>query len=72
MVREVHGQPEVTSPSARTLPCSTRVGSVGRPLPGTEIIVANDGELMVCGPHLFQDYMGHRRPRRTRLRATGC
>lgn len=58
VVRELYGQSEVTGPSTLSLPGSTRVGSVGKPLPGTEITVAEDGELLVRGPHVFQCYMG--------------
>ena len=58
VVRELYGQSEVTGPSTLSLPGSTRVGSVGKPLPGTDIMVAEDGELRVRGPHLFQCYMG--------------
>lgn len=57
-VRELYGQSEVCGPSTMSLPGSTRVGSVGKALPGTEIRVAEDGELMVRGPHLFQGYQG--------------
>lgn len=58
VVRELYGQSEVTGPSTLSLPGSTRVGSVGKPLPGTEITVAEDGELRVRGPHVFQCYVG--------------
>lgn len=57
-VRELYGQSEVCGPSTLSLPGSTRVGSVGKPLPGTELRVADDGELLVRGPHLFKGYMG--------------
>jgi long-chain acyl-CoA synthetase len=57
-VRELYGQSEVCGPSTMSFPGSTRVGSVGKALPGTEIRVADDGELLVRGPHLFQGYMG--------------
>ena len=59
VVRELYGQSEVTGPSTLSMPGSTKVGSVGKPLPGTEIRMADDGELLVRGPHVFQGYMGN-------------
>lgn len=58
VVRELYGQSEACGPSTISLPDSTKVGSVGKPLPGTDIRVADDGELFVRGPHIFQGYLG--------------
>ncbi|MFF1655235.1 AMP-dependent synthetase/ligase [Streptomyces sp. NPDC058255] len=38
-----------------------KLGTVGRPLPGTDIHVADDGEIFVWGPSVFQGYINDAR-----------
>ncbi|HEX5357582.1 MAG TPA: long-chain fatty acid--CoA ligase [Aquabacterium sp.] len=57
-VREGYGQSEACGPSTLSLPEHTKIGSVGKALPGTEIRAADDGELLIRGPHIFHGYMG--------------
>lgn len=56
VIREVYGQSETCGPATLNLPGATRIGSVGRALPGTEVRIAGDGEVLIRGPHVFQGY----------------
>jgi long-chain acyl-CoA synthetase len=58
VIREVYGQSEDCGPTSISLIGSTRIGAVGKPLTGTQVRIADDGEILVRGPHVFQGYMG--------------
>lgn len=57
-VRELYGQSEVCGPSTLNLVGATRVGSVGRAIPGLALRIADDGEVLVQSPGVFQGYAG--------------
>lgn len=55
-ILEGYGLTETTAPVACNRPSDIRVGTVGKPLPGVEVRIAEDGEIMVKGPSLFSGY----------------
>ncbi len=56
MIREVYGQSEDTGPTSFNLPGKTKIGSVGAPIPGCEVKIAEDDEILVRGPNVFMGY----------------
>lgn len=55
-VLEGYGLTETTAPCTANTSARVRVGSVGIPLPGTTIRVAEDGEVLVKGIGVFKGY----------------
>ena len=55
-LREVYGQTEGTGPTSIHRGEDIRVGTVGPPLPGVEVKLAEDGEILVKGENVFQGY----------------
>jgi long-chain acyl-CoA synthetase len=63
-MRETYGQTECTGPTSVHFDGDTKFGTVGKPLPGSEIRIAEDGEILVRGPHVFLGYFND--PEKTR------
>jgi long-chain acyl-CoA synthetase len=55
-VQEIYGQSEDCGPTSFNLARRTKLGSVGIPLPGVDVRIADDGEIMVRGKNVFLGY----------------
>lgn len=55
-VMEGYGMTETATGASVNTPSEHRFGSVGRPLPGVEARIADDGELLIRGGNVFQGY----------------
>jgi len=55
-ILEGYGMTESTAAATLNTKDSQRFGSVGKPLPGTEVRTAPDGEILLSGPHVFAGY----------------
>jgi long-chain acyl-CoA synthetase len=55
-VLEGYGLTETTAPATVNLPQHSKIGTVGVPLPGVEIRIEDDGEILVKGVDVFKEY----------------
>jgi long-chain acyl-CoA synthetase len=56
LILEGYGLTETSSPATLNRPDAYRFGTVGRPLPGVAVKIAEDGEVLIKSPGVFREY----------------
>jgi long-chain acyl-CoA synthetase len=56
LVLEGWGMTETSTAATISSPDDFKIGTIGKPFPGCEVKIAEDGEILVKGPNVFQGY----------------
>jgi long-chain acyl-CoA synthetase len=56
LVLEGWGMTETSTAATISTPEDFKIGTIGKPFPGCEVRIADDGEILVKGPNVFQGY----------------
>ncbi len=67
-VFEGYGLTESSAAATANPPGATKYGTVGRPIPGSSVHIAQDGEVWLFGAHVFSGYLGDPRATEAVLR----
>jgi long-chain acyl-CoA synthetase len=55
-ILEGYGLTETTAAGTVNTPAQLKIGSVGRPSPGVTVRIADDGEILMSGEHIYRGY----------------
>jgi long-chain acyl-CoA synthetase len=55
-IYEGYGLTETCAASTANLQSAVKIGTVGRPIPGVELRISDEGEVLIRGGHLFRGY----------------
>jgi long-chain acyl-CoA synthetase len=53
---EVYGQTECTALATANTPDAFRIGSIGKPIPGVDVKISDEGEILISSPGVIRGY----------------
>ena len=72
VILEGYGLTETSAGATINRPDAQRIGTVGKPVPGASVRIADDGEVEISGPHVFAGYFGDPEATHAVMTTDGC